>query len=181
MREIEIKARVHDKAHVLAALEKLGAQLSKPTKQHDVVYSRPGATDGTLGENWLRIRTEDDSTIFFTLKRSAGAALDSIEHETIVENATELTAIITYLGYEVYSDLTKVRQKAQLHGIEICLDEVPPLGTFIEAEKLCEENADRKTVLAELWHILEQAGARKNDEILCGYDVLMRQSQGLEG
>ncbi|MEJ0073649.1 MAG: class IV adenylate cyclase [Candidatus Saccharibacteria bacterium] len=135
MREIEIKVRVKDSAGTLAALDKQGIQLGEPKKQHDVVYSRPGAIDNDPGENWLRVRTENDTEVIFTLKRSVTGELDSIEHETVVDSADEITAIIGYLGYELFSDLTKIRRKARVGDIEICFDEVPKLGTFFEAEK----------------------------------------------
>jgi adenylate cyclase class 2 len=174
MREIEIKVRVQDRQQALAALEKMGIRLGEPKKQHDVVYSRPGAGDNDPGENWLRVRTENDSRVIFTLKRAVTGELDSIEHEVTVDSAEELTAIIGYLGYELFSDLTKVRQKAQYGNIEVCFDEVPGLGTFMEAEMLCTEDVDNVAVEAELWQLFEQLGLSKADQETSGYDVLMR-------
>jgi adenylate cyclase class 2 len=174
MREIEIKARVSDKQKILTSLQKLGVGLSQPVKQHDVVYSRPGAQDNDPGENWLRVRTENDSTVIFTLKRSVTGELDSIEHEVVVDNADEIEAIIKYLGYELFSDLTKIRQKGHLGELEVCLDEVPGLGMFIEVEKLCPEDADITSVTSELWDVLIQLGIDKSAEETSGYDVLQR-------
>lgn len=174
MREIEIKVRVADTERTLAALEKLGVKLGESKKQHDVVYSRPGAIDNDPGENWLRVRTENDSKVIFTLKRSVTGELDSIEHETIVESASELTAIIGYLGYELFSDLTKIRRTGHYGDIEICFDEVPKLGTFLEAELLCEEDVDYDTVAAKLWNLCGKLGIDKSSEETSGYDVLMR-------
>lgn len=175
MREIEIKARLRSKIDVLASLQNLGAQLGEPKKQRDIVYSLPGAVDNEPDANWLRIRIENDSEVTFTLKRSVTNELDSIEHEVAVSDASELKSIIGYLGYELFSDLTKTRQKAKVGDIEICIDEVPELGSFIEAEKLCPENASYKTVAAELWQLLDRIGVAKTDEETSGYDVLVRQ------
>ncbi len=180
MREIEIKARVRDEAKVLSALETLGVKLSDPLKHHDVVYSRPGAKSGA-GENWLRVRTENDNKVYFTLKRSVTGELDSIEHEVIVDKASELQAIIKYMGYVEYSDLTKTRRKAHYGDLEICFDKIPGLGTFIEIEKLCDEEVDYVVVAKELWTLFEKLGVSKADEEISGYDVLMRKLQGLEG
>lgn len=174
MREIEIKARVQRKDQTLATLEKLGVKLGEPKKQHDVVYSRPGAIDNDPGENWLRVRTVDDNTVYFTLKRSVTGELDSIEHETIVESAGEITAIIGYPGYELFSDLTKIRRTGHYGKIEVCFDEVPKLGTFMEVELLCAEDVDYETVRAELWNLFAKLGIEKADEETSGYDVLMR-------
>lgn len=180
MREIEIKARVNDAHQLLATLQKFEIRLSSPVKQHDVVYGQiDNAGTAFLGDgNWLRIRTENDSRVIFTLKRSVTGELDSIEHEVTVDNASELEAIIRTLGYSLYSDLIKVRRKARAGAIELCYDEVPGLGTFIELEKLSPEDADLDTVLDELWIMAKKLGIRKVDEETSGYDVLMRQKEG---
>jgi predicted adenylyl cyclase CyaB len=72
-----------------------------------------------------------------------------------------------------YSDLTKTRQKAKLTDIEICLDTVDQLGTFIEAEKLTADDADYQAVIDELWVVFEALGITRDDEVTDGYDVLM--------
>lgn len=174
MREIEIKVRINDEAETLAALERQNIKLSSPKKQHDVVYSRPGAKDNDPGENWLRVRTENDTKVLFTLKRSVTGELDSIEHEVTVTSADEITSIIGYLGYKIFSDLTKIRQHARVGDIEICFDKVPGLGIFLEAEKLCQEDADNEVIAGELWEFVGKLGLGHENEVTSGYDVLMR-------
>ncbi|MFY9228119.1 MAG: class IV adenylate cyclase [Candidatus Microsaccharimonas sp.] len=173
MREIEIKAMVKDKASLLSAIKNAGIELSAPIKQHDVVYGQTGVADNALGSIWLRIRTENDAKTIFTLKRQHTGGLDSIEHETEVSDAKELAAIIDALGFTLYSDLIKTRQKAHYNDIEICLDEVENLGTFIEAEKLAEEDSDGKSIVEELWRELEKIGVDRSNEVFDGYDVLL--------
>jgi len=175
MREIEIKAKVRDPAATLAALEKFGIKLSAPKKQHDIAYGLPDAIPHHPDFNWLRVRTENNSKIIFTLKRSVTGALDSIEHETTVDSATEITAIIKDLGYVFYSEITKTRRKAQYGDIEICYDEVQHLGTYIEAEKLCAHDTDAEAVVEELWAFFDRLGVSRNDQVTTGYDVLLEQ------
>ncbi|MDQ3093950.1 MAG: class IV adenylate cyclase [bacterium] len=179
MREIEIKARVADKEALFIRLNELGFELSKPVKQHDVVFGWPGAMDSVVGSVWLRIRTENDTKSIFTLKKSIVGHLDSIEHETVVEDVDELEKIIIEMGYELYSDLTKIRQKAKQGNIEICLDELEGLGSFIEAEKIMERDSDHDEVVAELWELFEKLGLSNEDEVHEGYDVLERRKRGL--
>lgn len=179
MREIEIKAAVQDVSKLKEALQEKGIKLGNAVKQHDVVFSMPGAADNAFNANWLRIRNEDDTITTFTLKRSVYGHLDSIEHETIVDNAKELESIINYLGYELYSELTKIRQKAKHGDIEICVDKVPGLGDFIEAEMLMANDADHDDVVAQLWELLTSLGISKDDEEHLGYDVLERKKRGL--
>ena len=179
MREIEIKARVKDVIAVKSSLTKLGIMLSEPIKQHDRVYGEPGMIDNVHKANWLRIRTENDTKHIFTLKKSIVGHLDSIEHETEITNAEELENIIKELHYEPYSDLTKIRQKGNSGKIEICFDEVPGLGSFIEAELMLGTDADHDTTVAQLWELLLSLGISKVDEVHEGYDVLERRQRGL--
>ncbi len=178
MREIEIKVRLKDPKQTLEALNKLGIKLGLPKKQHDVVYGQPDKQGFKHGGNWLRVRTEDDSKVFFTLKKSITGELDSTEHEVTVDSAHEITAIIKHLGYELSSDLTKIRRTAHSSNIEIRFDEVPGLGTFMEAEKLSAYDANPEEVATELWKLFESVGLHKADQVTSGYDVLMRLHNG---
>lgn len=185
MREIEIKARVADKAQLIKRLEEKGIKLSQPVTQRDQVFGLSGVNGGddTNSAPWLRIRTETkDGKIIqiFTLKKSITNQMDSIEHETEIYDPVELAAIISHLGFEPYSDLTKTRQKAKHGEIEICVDAIDGLGDFIEAEKLTDDDADYDAVAAQLWELLEGFEVQKMQHVTDGYDVLMRKHLGLK-
>jgi adenylate cyclase class 2 len=173
MREIEIKAKVSNKQALIDKITQSGIQLSDPIKQHDVVYGQKDVADNAPGSIWLRIRTENDTKIIFTLKQSHQGGLDSIEHETEVSDSEELASIILRLGFTLYSDLIKTRQKAKFNDIEICVDDVEGLGVFIEAEQLANEDADGELIAKNLWSELEKFGVDRSDEVFEGYDVLM--------
>ncbi len=186
MREIEIKARVADKSALQTLLSEKEIDLSQPVTQRDQVFGLPGVDGGddTNSVPWLRIRTETKNgkvSQIFTLKKSVTNQMDSIEHETEIHDPVELAAIIGHLGFTPYSDLTKIRQKAKVGQIELCIDSVEGLGDFIEAEKLTEESVEYDTVAAELWEILGSFGIEKSAHVTDGYDVLMRKQQGLTG
>ena len=59
--------------------------------------------------------------------------------------------------------------------IELCLDEVPPLGVFLELEKLCAEDVDPIKVEAELLELVERLGITYKERMSKGYDVLMNE------
>lgn len=178
MREIEIKARIADRQAFIATLAERGVVVSEPVTQHDRVFG-PTGVDGDDGANtspWLRIRSETkDDTVkhFFTLKKSVTNQMDSIEHETEVADDSELEKIISYINFTPYSDLTKIRQKAHMGDIELCIDTVEGLGDFVEAEKLTDEDADYDSVANQLWAVLERFGIQRSDHVEEGYDVLM--------
>jgi adenylate cyclase class 2 len=177
MREIEIKATISSVQSIVDILTAQGVAVTSPVTQRDRVYGQIGV-DGAAENTapWLRIRTETKNGTtkhIFTLKKSITNQMDSIEHETVVEDAVELENIVSQLAFELYSDLTKMRQKAVIGDIEICLDTVDGLGTYIEAEKLTADDVDYDAVIAELWVLLESLGISKTSEVTDGYDVLM--------
>lgn len=183
MREIEIKATISSVQSVIDRLATRGVTVTSPVKQRDRVYGQIGVDGATENSApWLRIRTETKNGTtkhIFTLKRSITNQLDSIEHETVVEDAIESENIVTQLGFELYSDLTKTRQKAVIGDVEICLDTVENLGTFIEAEKLTADEVEYEVIVVELWTILESIGVKRDDEVRDGYDVLMNKKLAL--
>ena len=184
MREIEIKVRIDDKAAMIAAITKSGARVSEPITQHDRVYGVSGVAGASDNKQpWLRIRTETSQSAikhYFTLKKSITGQLDSIEHETEIVDDQELAKIIEHLGFVPYSDLTKIRQKAQIGDIEVCIDSIAGLGEFVEAEMLTAEDADIEEVTTKLWNLLEALGADRQQQIYDGYDVLMNKQLGIE-
>jgi adenylate cyclase class 2 len=184
MREIEIKARVADKSALLALLATQNIVVKPPVTQHDRVFGRLSEDGDSFihGSAWLRIRSEikgDSTKQIFTMKKSVTNQMDSIEHETVIEDEAELEKIILHLGFTPYSDLTKTRQKANIGDIEVCIDTIEELGDFIEAEKLTSEDADYDAVASELWKLLESFGIHRDDHVTDGYDVLLRKQQGL--
>lgn len=182
MREIEIKARVSDAEALRSVLKEKGVALSEPISHHDVVWGVPGNVRGD-DSPWLRLRTETKGDVMrylFTLKRSMTGQLDSLEYETEVNDPDAVQGMVKELGFILYSDITKNRQKAQIEGNEICLDSVDGLGDFIELEKLTDDNAEYQVVEDELWEIMGSFGVSRSDEVTVGYDVLVNRKLGKE-
>ncbi len=179
MREIEVKARIASSEKIIKALQGSGVKVSEPVTQYDEVFGLAGASgEGDNTDPWLRIRTErknDMETIIYTLKKSVSSQLDSIEHETTVEDADELRQIILHSGFEPYVTVNKTRRKAQIGDIEICIDQIENIGEFVEAEKLTDENADVDAVRDELWQLLETYSVTRSDELSDGYDTMVMQ------
>ncbi len=176
MREIEIKARVQNRKNLIAKLREMDVMLGEPVSQHDRVFAKPNAKSGDVGP-WLRIRTETKNGLakhIFTLKKSVNNQLDSIEHETEIADDAEMGKAIFAMSYDLYSDLTKTRQKAKIGDVEICVDYVNGLGDFIEAETLTDNDANVAEICENMWGILNKFGVEKSDEVFEGYDVMMR-------
>lgn len=178
MREIEIKARCADIQGLLTKFAEQNVSVSEPVTQDDQVFGLPEEKGDNVNQApWLRIRTEirgDQRKSIFTLKKSVTGQLDSIEHETEVVDSDECRNIIRHLGFVPYVSVKKTRRKARIGDIEFCIDEVEALGSFVEVEKLTDENANYETVTDELWAVFEQFGITREDQVYDGYDVLMK-------
>jgi adenylate cyclase class 2 len=171
-KEIEVKAKV-ESLHVLKnKLEELGCAFNNPAEQKDTIFVN---FDGDFTKfmpntNFLRIR-ETNNKILFTLKRPQSNELDCIEKEIEVSDKEQLKDMLELMGYHEAIQVHKIRTKTQYKDMEICLDDVRGLGTFIEVEKITD--GDGEIVQNELLHFLESLGVSKEDRIVNGYDTLM--------
>ncbi|MEV7088447.1 class IV adenylate cyclase [Streptomyces sp. NPDC093085] len=163
MIEAELKARVHEPEAVLRGLDRLA--IARSEVYQDTYYDRP---DGSLEEQdqELRVRTihgQDDTRTVLTFK---GARVDEgsgskPEHETRVEDATAVHAMLRGLGYV---PLIAFEKRCRNYSFEArgrtmlaTVVRVPEVdGTFIEVETLVAETEvgaaleDVRTVLAGL-------------------------------
>lgn len=176
MYEIEVKAKVRDESQVLASLANLGCSLSSPVRQDDTIFIRQDLAVETLPPDRiiLRLRVQGDAAIF-TLKKHGRNELDSYEKAVVVSDASNMRTMIELLGYKEVSLLHVVKTRQQCHykDMEICLDTVDELGTFIEVEKLTDEGATA-VIQEELWQFLETLGILSEDRVTQGYDTLLR-------
>lgn len=175
-REIEVKAKVSNFQSVRNQLEQFGCVFSEPVRQEDDVFVNfdEDFTQLKLGANFLRIRKEDrggKKRILFTVKQSATNELDCIEKETEIMDAEQLEGALLLMGYHKAISVYKTRTKTKYMDMEICLDEVDHLGSFIEVEKITD--GEGKDVQEELFCFLETLGVKREDRIINGYDTLM--------
>jgi adenylate cyclase class 2 len=170
--EIEVKAKIKDFEIVKNKLKKLGCVLSLPIIQDDYIYNKKGINlYKDHGKSpILRIRKQDKK-ILFTLKKNRNNELDCIEKELEVSNENTLRDIFELLDYESNVEVHKKRIKTNYKDYEICLDEVDELGSYIEVEKMSEENGEK--VQNELFDFLQTLGVLKEDRVFNGYDTLI--------
>jgi adenylate cyclase class 2 len=168
-KEIEVKFKVADPGALEEALARAGSVLGAGVLQEDTIYinyDRP-FVDFKPGDIFLRIRKSNGKNIF-TFKQ--GEEMKSVERETEVGSAEQLHDILTFLGFRPEVNVTKRRRKGIWKGYEVCLDEVENLGTFIELEKITDEDSDlvQEAMVADL-HTL---GVNTEDRVMNGYDTL---------
>lgn len=174
MREIEVKARVRDVEPLLKRSFELGIRFAEPFAQEDATYETKIPKDNP---NWniFRIRRQNNQ-IILTMKYKASSRLrDNHEREVVISDAQQVADMLIRVGYTPGVRIYKTRRVAHYEGLELCLDEVDKLGTFIEIEKLTDESADVDHVQSELWKILLKLGIGPDDRIHKGYDTLIRE------
>jgi adenylate cyclase class 2 len=144
MLEVELKFPVADPSSVLARLQALGAALDKPQLQTDRYFSHP-SRDFARTDEALRLRSVGESH-YITYKgpRLDAAAKTRKEIELLLGEGPQTLAswceLLAALGFLHLADVRKQRCKAQLAwegiSVQIALDEVAGLGSFVELEAL---------------------------------------------
>lgn len=143
--EVEQKYAVADHEQIAAKLSALGCQFREPLQQADLYFAHP-ARDFAQTDEALRLRRSGDETCI-TYK---GPKLDPttktrheielpIEGERGFEQYRQLLEV---LGFRTVFEVLKVRIPGTIAWdnaeIEIALDEVAGLGSYIELELLSE-------------------------------------------
>ncbi len=174
MREIEIKIKVKDLDKIQEKLKERGCVFSDPISQHDVIYSNGGSANelqsSKEGDVFLRIRRMNDMSKL-NLKQQRSSEMDNIEYETEIEDPEVMHNILFTLGWHPEVEVKKMRRKGKLGEYEICLDDVEKLGSFIEVEKLTNDDANPQEIREELFRVVESLDLSRSDEETRGYDT----------
>lgn len=150
--EIEAKIKIDRLESVAQRLKESGARFLAEQSQRDTYFFD---TAGQLAKKGcgLRLRTQTAagqtvSILTFKGPRQNGLYKIRPEHETPVADADVMVKILEGLGYQSRLAVSKTRQLWKLDGCDVCLDDVPPLGFFVEVEGPNE--ATIKAVLTRL-------------------------------
>jgi adenylate cyclase, class 2 len=157
--EVEMKFPAADRAALEARLAGLGATIAAAQSEIDVYFSHP-ARDFTKTDEALRIRRKGPAT-FITYK---GPKIDPTtktrrEIELFLppgsQTAQTWTGLLEALGFTPVGEVRKSRRKAHVAWqgctVEVSLDEVDRLGTFVELELIAEADgldAARSNILS---------------------------------
>src|SRR5690606_7714573 len=131
---IEKKYRLQDgdAKRLATALSEFYAEYNGEDNEENIIFS-----SSSLAENAsvVRIRRIDDRAILTYKRRQPGLSdlKHQIEHETDIDDADAMTAILESLGLEPKIIYEKRRRKWRLRSAEVVLD-VLPFGEFMEIE-----------------------------------------------
>ena len=183
-REIELKFPLKNKEAVLAKLESLVGEPGQVVTQKDT-YFNPPHRDFLEPEHvseWLRIReTEKGATINYKNwhKEDNVESVKADEYETSIDEPEAMDRIFDVLQFKKLIVVEKKRQTWDYKDVEIAIDEVIDLGSFIEIEAKgnfeSEEAAEK-----HLYDILKELGAEVGEQDFKGYPMLLLEKKGLK-
>lgn len=157
--EIELKVFLKDKDTIIDALTSRGCIWKEKTRQYDKTYCNKRLTDVEPNNKdiFLRIRHEDNNNSILTLKKILNDT-EVIEFESTVGNPEDISKMIQLIGFQEYVVINKIRMEGKLDEFLICIDEVEELGTFLEIEKVIEDDNKRDKTKKELQRFLLSLG-----------------------
>lgn len=184
--EIEIKIRVGDVKSLKKKLSESGVIFKERVENIDR-YFTPKHKDFLATKECLRIRTilSKDSNSILTYKPPTTAKMKKAEFiwkdeiEVEVKNCEDLIRVLNYLGCKQLVTVYKTREKFQLNGFTLTIDNVRGLGFFMEIEKLSNDNVS--DVKKNMWKILKQLGFSKKDVEPTNYrDLVLMKQRGVK-
>jgi len=147
MLEVEVKARVKDLKAVEIKVKAMGFSL-EGTEEHSDVYFKHPARDFARTDETLRVRTVNGRSVL-TYK---GPKLDKVSktrEEVEVELKGDMVRVLDRVGFTPVLIVTKVRKVYRKADIEVCLDDVEGLGTYVEVECMSKDlEATRDRVMS---------------------------------
>jgi adenylate cyclase class 2 len=168
--EVELKFPIADASDVTLQLIARGATPGRVVHQYDVYFRHP-SRDFQQTHEAFRIRRYDDD-VFITYK---GPVLDKAtktrrEIEIAVgrrpEDFDRMRELLVMLGFEPVRPVEKTRALFHLawegRELELAVDSIDDLGTYLEIEALAEEN-DRDAARDAILRLAERLGL-KNPE-----------------
>jgi adenylate cyclase, class 2 len=138
LQEIELKLRIHDTPALKEKLPLLGARFVERKTQRDMLFESPVVDFSTLDQA-LRLRVETRGTetqASFTFKGSPSFTSEGHKVRDEFETPCEfepMLKIIQALGFWSEFHIEKIRERYELDGLAIEIDELP-FGTFLELE-----------------------------------------------
>jgi adenylate cyclase, class 2 len=134
MLEIEIKSYCEDHAGITGKIKSLGGKLLKKTIEKDIYFKHP-VRDFKDTDEAFRIRIADNKNILtYKGPKIGNKTKTRFEKEVEFMDLDSMKEILDRLGFNAVDEINKTRTIFRIDDVEICLDNVEGLGSFIELE-----------------------------------------------
>lgn len=179
--EVESKVKLDSSEldALLTELAGLGVHLGDIEQQKDVYFKAQGFRDRVQGpgDYLIRLRYTDGKTV---LNMKHLTTQDGVwnEVETPVQEGSVVEEIITEIGAEPAVTVTKKRRMTRAAGLEIIIDEIEELGTFLELS-VEGDNLDVTAARQTINDFLKKLGVAPERVELRGYPTILLEAQGV--
>lgn len=179
--EVESKVRLNSdaEAKLRERFTVLGIATGEPTAQRDVYYKEQGFRDRVQGPGsyLVRVRYAGNKT---TLNMKRLTSQDGVweEVETPVADGEVVETIIRAVGAEEAVTVAKVRRMTKVEDLEVIIDRVEGLGTFLEIA--VETDGNVAEARRKINDFLTTLGIADDRVELRGYPTMLLEAQGVE-
>jgi len=170
--EVELKFPLLNAKDLIQRLNKIAKSKQQNVFQKDI-YFVPAHRNFLAKEKvneWLRIRETSDK-ITLNYKNWYPDGIHCKEFETKIEDVTALKKIFETLDFKEIVVVEKLRSVWTYKGVEIAIDDVKDLGSFIELE--VENDLDFEEAKKLLYDILKELKAETGEQDFKGYPYLL--------
>jgi len=180
--EVEIKYPLLNSEEIIKRLDSIAEKKSTDESQRDIYYNAPHRdfTSKDPIAEWLRIRESSRgmSANYKEWHFKDGKAMYCDEYETGLQDMGAMSRIFKALDFRELVTVSKVRNTWIYKDVEIVVDEIEGLGTFIELEagggfESIGEARER------LFLILKEIKAKVGEQDHRGYPYLLMKKKGL--
>jgi len=168
--EIEAKLKVSSLEEIASRLKQLGARFLCRSVQKDTYFDDDQQTllNSDKGLRLRRERNEAGEKIILTYKgpREEKLFKSRKEIELELDSFENMTELLAALGYQRKLVFEKKRDLWHLNDCQVCLDELPLLGCFVEIEALSEQ---------KITETIEKLNLTKFSHIKRSYAIMIRE------
>lgn len=186
--EVEAKYRLLNCEGVIKKLKEMRIDpVGGSEYQKDIYYNSPSRDflENEIVSEWLRIReTKESCTLNYKLWLPVGAKIQNQckEFETEVSDSYAVKQILAHLSFEEIAIVEKERRCWKYDGVEISIDEVKGLGSFIELEYCMEVEEDKinniNKVFEDILNLLD-AKVSERDRRGYAYALIHQKREGI--
>lgn len=163
--EVELKFRLNDTGMVEEQLRQRGAVEQSAVTHSDRYFNHP-SRDFRQTDEAFRIRSVGSDN-FLTYKGAVIGSTAKTRHEIEIgvadgpTAASKLDEMVRLLGFRFVREVRKSRRTLSLewqgHHFELAIDDVSPLGRFLEIELIAESD-QREQAEAAVWALAHSLG-----------------------
>jgi adenylate cyclase, class 2 len=148
--EVEIKVWCENHQEVIDLIIKLGGQKYVDLKEVDMYFNHPSRDFAQTDEAFRLRKQNNKNKITYKGPKISKKAKTRYEAETEFDNFDKMKTILEKLSFRKSGIVEKNRTIYKLNNIDICIDSVNNVGTFVELEKMGTNKEQIETELFEM-------------------------------